>query len=94
MKHIIIGGVAGRATAAARIRSTDGFAEIIMLQKGEQLFLEQCVGYEGVDKRIDQVDLLIKNSGTIYDLLIIEHAYAPPFSSAKDPVAIASACLN
>lgn len=49
----------------------------------------QCVGYDGVDKRIDQIALLIKMGGTVYDLMKLEHAYAPPFSSAKDPVAIA-----
>lgn len=49
----------------------------------------QCVGYDGVDKRIDQIALLIKNGGSIYDLMKVEHAYAPPFSSAKDPIAIA-----
>jgi rhodanese-related sulfurtransferase len=32
---------------------------------------------------------LIKNGGTVYDLIKVEHAYAPPFSSAKDPIAIA-----
>lgn len=53
------------------------------------LFGGQIVGYEGVDKRIDQIALIIKNKGTIYDLIKIEHAYAPPFSSAKDPIAIA-----
>ena len=54
-----------------------------------KLFGAQCIGYDGVDKRIDQIALLIKNNGTIYDLMQVEHAYAPPFSSAKDPVAIA-----
>jgi len=54
-----------------------------------KLYGGQCVGYDGVDKRIDQIALLIKNGGTIYDLLKIEHTYAPPFSSAKDPIAIA-----
>jgi NADPH-dependent 2,4-dienoyl-CoA reductase/sulfur reductase-like enzyme/rhodanese-related sulfurtransferase len=54
-----------------------------------KLYGGQCVGYDGVDKRIDQIALLIKNSGTIYDLLQVEHAYAPPYSSAKDPIAIA-----
>lgn len=49
----------------------------------------QCVGHEGVDKRIDQIALLIKTGGTIDDLIRLEHTYAPPFSSAKDPVAIA-----
>jgi len=42
-----------------------------------------------VDKRIDQIALLIKSGGTIFDLMKVEHCYAPPFSSAKDPVAIA-----
>ena len=54
-----------------------------------KLYGGQCVGYEGVDKRIDQIALLIKNGGTIFDLTQIEHTYAPPFSSAKDPIAIA-----
>ncbi len=49
----------------------------------------QIVGYQGVDKRIDEIALVIKTGGTIYDLTMLEHAYAPPFSSAKDPVAIA-----
>ncbi len=58
------------------------------------LYGGQCVGYGGVDKRIDQIAQIIKNGGTIYDLMKIEHAYAPPFSSAKDPVAIAGYVAN
>ena len=54
-----------------------------------KLYGAQAVGYDGVDKRIDQIALLIKNGATVYDLARIEHAYAPPFSSAKDPIAIA-----
>ena len=54
-----------------------------------KLYGGQCVGYDGADKRIDQIALLIKNGGTIYDLTKTEHCYAPPFSSAKDPVALA-----
>ena len=54
-----------------------------------KLYGAQIVGYDGVDKRIDQLALLIKHQGTIYDLMELEHAYAPPFSSAKDPIAIA-----
>ena len=54
-----------------------------------KLYGAQCVGYDGVDKRIDQIALLIKRGGTVYDLQRIEHTYAPPFSSAKDPIAIA-----
>ncbi|HEY5571344.1 MAG TPA: FAD-dependent oxidoreductase [Bacteroidales bacterium] len=54
-----------------------------------KLFGAQIVGNSGVDKRIDQIALLIKKGGTIYDLIELEHAYAPPYSSAKDPIAIA-----
>ncbi|MDF9828891.1 NADPH-dependent 2,4-dienoyl-CoA reductase/sulfur reductase-like enzyme/rhodanese-related sulfurtransferase [Parabacteroides sp. PF5-6] len=54
-----------------------------------KLYGAQSVGYDGVDKRIDQLALLIKNGGTVHDLTRLEHAYAPPFSSAKDPIAIA-----
>ncbi len=63
--------------------------KIMFDPKQGKLFGGQVVGYEGVDKRIDQLALLIKNNGTIYDLLELEHAYAPPYSSAKDPIAIA-----
>ena len=49
----------------------------------------QIVGYNGVDKRIDEFSQVIKHNGTVYDLMALEQAYAPPFSSAKDPVAVA-----
>lgn len=49
----------------------------------------QAVGYDGIDKRIDEFALVIKNGGTVADLTRLEHAYAPPYSSAKDPVALA-----
>jgi len=51
-----------------------------------KLFGGQIIGYVGVDKRIDLIATVLKNNGSIYDLQDIEHAYAPPFSSAKDPV--------
>ena len=53
-----------------------------------RLYGAQIVGYDGVDKRIDQYALAIKNGATVEQLTRLEHAYAPPFSSAKDPVAI------
>lgn len=49
----------------------------------------QVIGIEGADKRIDLFAQIIKKGGTIYDLIEIEHAYAPPYSSAKDPVNMA-----
>ena len=56
--------------------------------KDGKLFGAQIVGYDGVDKRIDQYALAIKNGATVSHLTQLEHSYAPPFSSAKDPVAI------
>ncbi len=53
-----------------------------------RLYGAQIVGYDGVDKRIDQYALAIKQGLTVEQLTRLEHAYAPPFSSAKDPVAI------
>jgi len=49
----------------------------------------QIIGYEGVDKRIDVVATAIRAGMTVYDLEKLELAYAPPYSSAKDPVNIA-----
>lgn len=49
----------------------------------------QIVGWEGVDKRIDVIATLLRMGGTIDDLVELELAYAPPYSSAKDPVNMA-----
>jgi NADPH-dependent 2,4-dienoyl-CoA reductase/sulfur reductase-like enzyme/peroxiredoxin family protein/rhodanese-related sulfurtransferase/TusA-related sulfurtransferase len=46
----------------------------------------QCVGVDGVDKRIDVLAVAIRAGMTVYDLEELELAYAPPFGSAKDPV--------
>jgi len=53
------------------------------------LYGAQLVGFDGVDKRADLLATVVQRGGTIYDLQEIEHSYAPPFSSAKDPVNIA-----
>lgn len=49
----------------------------------------QIVGMAGVDKRIDVLATAMKGRMTVYDLEELELAYAPPYSSAKDPVNIA-----
>jgi len=49
----------------------------------------QIVGYEGVDKRIDVIATVIRLKGTVEDLTELELSYAPPYSSAKDPVNMA-----
>ncbi|MHC1779284.1 MAG: DsrE/DsrF/DrsH-like family protein [Bacteroidales bacterium] len=57
--------------------------------KDGRLYGAQVVGFDGVDKRIEMFAQVVKAKGTIYDLMEIEHAYAPPYSSAKDPVNMA-----
>ncbi len=49
----------------------------------------QIVGGEGVDKRIDIMATALHACMTVYQLEELELAYAPPYSSAKDPVNIA-----
>lgn len=49
----------------------------------------QATGYEGVDKRIDVISAVISLKGTTEDLTKLDLSYAPPFSSAKDPVNMA-----
>ncbi len=49
----------------------------------------QAVGREGVDKRIDVLATALRAGMTVFDLEHLELAYAPPYSSAKDPVNIA-----
>jgi len=46
----------------------------------------QAVGYKGVEKRIDVLATAIKGGLSVYDLQDLELSYAPPYSSAKDPV--------
>jgi NADPH-dependent 2,4-dienoyl-CoA reductase/sulfur reductase-like enzyme/rhodanese-related sulfurtransferase len=49
----------------------------------------QIVGNNGVDKRIDNIAGALGRGDTVFDLTELELAYAPPFSSAKDPVNMA-----
>lgn len=49
----------------------------------------QGFGYDGVDKRIDVIAAVMRLDGTVSDLAELELSYAPPFSSAKDPVNMA-----
>lgn len=49
----------------------------------------QAVGYNGVDKRMDVLATCIRLGCSVFDLQDLELSYAPPFSSAKDPVNMA-----
>ena len=48
----------------------------------------QAIGQEGTEKRIDVIATAIKSKAKVTDLSDLELAYAPPYSSAKDPVNI------
>lgn len=56
---------------------------------GEKIFGAQIVGRDGVDKRIDTIAVAIRLGGSVQELKALELAYAPPYSSAKDPVNMA-----
>ncbi|SDZ48735.1 CoA-disulfide reductase [Evansella caseinilytica] len=49
----------------------------------------QAIGKSGVEKRIDVIATAMKGGLTVFDLTNLELSYAPPYSSAKDPVNMA-----
>lgn len=49
----------------------------------------QIIGFDGVDKRMDVIATAIRANMTVFDLEKLELSYAPPYSSAKDPVNMA-----
>jgi hypothetical protein len=63
--------------------------KILFDPENGKLLGAQIVGFNGVDKRIEMLEQVIQRGGTVYDLTELEHAYAPPYSSAKDPVNMA-----
>ncbi|HPV15594.1 MAG TPA: FAD-dependent oxidoreductase [Candidatus Cloacimonadota bacterium] len=64
--------------------------KIIFDPQNGKLLGAQAVGYDGVEKRIDVIASIISRGGDIWDMQAFEQAYAPPFSSAKDPVNMAA----
>ncbi len=62
----------------------------VVFEKGTYRLLgAQIVGYEGVDKRIDVLATALRAGLTALQLKDLDLAYAPPYSSAKDPVNMA-----
>lgn len=53
-----------------------------------RIYGAQAVGQEGTEKRIDVISTAMRLNGTAFDLSDVELCYAPPYSSAKDPVNI------
>ncbi|SET00275.1 DsrE/DsrF/DrsH-like family protein [Paenibacillus sp. NFR01] len=63
--------------------------KLLFSPKDGTLFGAQAVGPDGADKRIDVISAAIRGKLTASELADIELAYAPPYSSAKDPVNLA-----
>ena len=67
----------------------------VVFEKGSYRLLgAQIVGYEGVDKRIDVLATAIRAGMKATDLKELDLAYAPPYSSAKDPVNMAGFIID
>ena len=67
----------------------------VVFEKGTYRLLgAQIVGYEGVDKRIDVLATAIRAGMNATDLKDLDLAYAPPYSSAKDPVNMAGFMID
>lgn len=63
--------------------------KMIFSKDGKKIYGAQIVGRDGVDKRIDVLATAIRLNASVNDLTELEMAYAPPYSSAKDPVNMA-----
>ena len=58
----------------------------LLFTKEGKILGAQTSGYEGVEKRIDVISTVMRLNGKVEDLVDLELCYAPPYSSAKDPV--------
>src|SRR5699024_6192364 len=63
--------------------------KLIFDKESGRIYGAQAVGKDGADKRIDVIGTAMKRGVTVMDLSDMELAYAPPYSSAKDPVNMA-----
>lgn len=63
--------------------------KVIFEKETYRILGAQIIGYDGVDKRIDVLATAVRAGMKAYDLAELDLAYAPPYSSAKDPVNMA-----
>lgn len=69
--------------------ATDMTLKVLFEQGAGRILGAQAVGFDGVDKRMDVIATALRCGMTVEDLAELELCYAPPFSSAKDPVNMA-----
>ncbi|MBQ8803159.1 MAG: FAD-dependent oxidoreductase [Tyzzerella sp.] len=65
------------------------YVKVVFEKENGKILGAQIIGFGGVDKRIDVLATAIRAKMTAYDLEELDLAYAPPYSSAKDPVNMA-----
>lgn len=82
--HIHPGSHAGYYPGASPIA-----LKVVFDKDTGKIYGGQAIGMNGVDKRIDVIATAIKGNLTMLDLPDLELSYAPPYSSAKDPVNMA-----
>ena len=68
--------------------------KVVFERETYRLLGAQIVGYEGVDKRIDVLATAIRANMKATELKELDLAYAPPYSSAKDPVNMAGFMID
>ncbi|MCR5546947.1 MAG: FAD-dependent oxidoreductase, partial [Lachnospiraceae bacterium] len=66
--------------------ATPLYVKLLFSMDGNEIYGGQVVGKDGVDKRIDTLGVALRLHASVFDLTNLELAYAPPFSSAKDPI--------
>ncbi len=79
--------ITGSSHAGYYPGSSPLFLKVLYNDNGDILGA-QAIGKEGVDKRIDVLATVMRLKGKISDLRDAELCYAPPYSSAKDPINI------
>jgi NADPH-dependent 2,4-dienoyl-CoA reductase/sulfur reductase-like enzyme/rhodanese-related sulfurtransferase len=64
--------------------------KLVYDRRSARLLGAQAFGEEGVEKRIDALAVALHGKMTLHDLAEIDLAYAPPYSSANDPINLAA----
>lgn len=70
------------------------FVKVLFEKENGLILGGQIIGFDGVDKRIDVLATAIRAKMTAFDLTELDLAYAPPFSSAKDPINMAGYAIE
>ena len=68
--------------------------KVVFEKETYRLLGAQIIGYDGVDKRIDVLAAAIRCGMKATDLKDLDLAYAPPYSSAKDPINMAGFIID